>query len=199
MSRFQIEIVNVGPKVFTSTEKNGYNSIEIAYKSGGKIMGKTVRDFAEKSAFNILLSAIPGTFYEIEAEKNTKGYIQWKNAEQVSASNIQNSDTQPASGSSIPNESGTVTKHSPSGGRVTGSNYETPEERATKQAIIVRQFSFNAATEAAKILGGNPENGSGVLELSELFTYARAIEDFVYTGVGARAESIRAVVNQLKN
>lgn len=61
----------------------------------------------------------------------------------------------------------------PSTGRVTGSNYETPAERAARQRLIVRQSSLSNALQFFEVTKGKPSVGD-VVELAERFT------DFVF-------------------
>ena len=85
MTQLQVEIVNVSQPTHTTIGGGGYNSIEVAYKEDGKIKGKTLRDFAERGAFNALRNATTGSFYLIGVTKNAKGYFQWDSAEQTTA------------------------------------------------------------------------------------------------------------------
>ena len=57
-------------------------------------------------------------------------------------------------------------------GKVLGSNYETPEERKTKQRLIVRQSSFTQAREF------NPK-----AKIEDIFNTAEQIEGWVYRGL----------------
>lgn len=191
MAQLQVEIVNVSQPVHTPGDRGGYNSIEVAYKEDGKIKGKTLRDFAERGAYNALRGAATGSFYNVEVSKNAKGYSQWDQAEATVAP-VSGADTQGSNGgtSSPP----AVATSRGTGGRVTGSNYETPEERATKQAVIVRQAMLNAAIEYHQMA----PSSLGQPEENNILATARMFEDFVYTDVQGRAESFRACVDELK-
>ena len=139
MAQISIEVINVSAPVFTKTARGGYNFIEVAYKKDGKVEGKKIMDFVSKDVFNALRDSVkPGDVLTVSMEKDAKDYWQWTG---ISASGAASSGvveganaTAPASGST---RSGT--------GRVTGSNYETPEERARRQVLIVRQSSLTAA------------------------------------------------------
>lgn len=61
-------------------------------------------------------------------------------------------------------------------GKVTGSNYETPEERAKKQVIIVRQATLNTALELIK---ANKVDGVGI-DPAAVMEVARELEKYVY-------------------
>lgn len=58
--------------------------------------------------------------------------------------------------------------------RVTGSNYETKEERAARQVLIVRQSSLSAAVETLSV-GAKAVDPDKVLELAQRYT------DWVFT------------------
>lgn len=60
----------------------------------------------------------------------------------------------------------------PTAGRVTGSNYETPEERKFRQLLIVRQSSIASAIARA----AQQENPAGV----DILELAQSYVDFVY-------------------
>ena len=77
MRNFKVEIVNVTPPQFVKTAKGGYNVLEVAYKSDGKVTGKKLMDFASKAAFDLLLNAKQGEVFDVESEKNDKGYFDW--------------------------------------------------------------------------------------------------------------------------
>lgn len=63
-------------------------------------------------------------------------------------------------------------------GKVTGSNYETPEERAKKQVVIVRQGVLNAAIEFLKL---RIVNETSVIPSSdEVIKQAKEFEKYVY-------------------
>lgn len=186
--QFQVEVVNVGQASYTKTAKGGYNSYELAFKQDGKIGGKKFFDFGNKDVYTKLQASKPGDNFSVVSEKDDKGYYQWQSIEATSA---QQSTPEAATGEVTQPTSGQARI-----GRVMGSTYETAEERATKQAIIVRQFAMNAAIEATKITGGDPENASGVVEFDEIAKMARLIEDFVYTDIEGRIASIRAAVKQ---
>lgn len=136
MSNIQIEILNVTPNKVPS--KTGYyTSLEVAFKNltfQGKVEGKKIMDFAEKIAFNALVNASPGSKWDVTRVKGEK-YWTW---EAVSPLNS-NATTQ-----GIPMAE--VTK-------VTKSQYETAEERAARQVMIVRQSSLSNAIALATAIG----------------------------------------------
>ncbi len=69
-------------------------------------------------------------------------------------------------------------------GKVTGSNYETPEERAKKQVVIVRQGVLNAAIE---LLKANKVEGV-VLSHEAAVEVAKEFEKYVYKDLSKLAK-----------
>lgn len=60
-----------------------------------------------------------------------------------------------------------------SGGKVTGSNYETPQERAARQRLIVRQSSLTAALGYFELTKAKPT-------VEEVTNLAEELCDFVF-------------------
>lgn len=60
-------------------------------------------------------------------------------------------------------------------GKVTGSNWETSEERALRQRYIVRQSSITAALTFL---------GDGAMEVKQVLDIAKQFEEFVFSKVG---------------
>ena len=194
MKQFQIEVLSV-TNSFVKNTQGGYNTLEVAYKQDGKVTGKKILDFVTPASYKTLLNAKAGEVYFIESEKNAKGYLDWVTVTPVDVTN----PASPVQGASAPDLPDTgsapvaaVAKNAGQkyGGRVVGNTYETPEERFTNRAAIIRQSTLNMAIE---LLGNDPTT-----TLAQLATTARQFEDHVYTDLQARAESLRAVVDGLK-
>jgi len=180
MKQLRIEIVGVTPPSFVKTTKGGYNILEIAYKSDGKVTGKKILDFVNQASYNILVNAKAGDIFDVEAEKNEKGYFDWTSVVPGSA----------AVATSGVEASSETSKVPPSRGRVIGNTYETPEERAVKQAAIIRQATINMAIAYA--------NGAPEATLAAICAMARQFEDHVYTDLAARAEALLNIPSDLK-
>ncbi len=73
----------------------------------------------------------------------------------------------------------TETATAKSGGRVTGSNYETSEERARRQVYIVRQSSVSAAIEILK---------TEDLDVDDVIDLAKKIEAHVFKQIEPEIE-----------
>lgn len=161
----QIEIIKVtGP-----ISKGKYKELEVAYKKDGKVEGKKFFDFKYPEVFKILAAATEGQTFEVQTTKDDKGYWQWSSL---------GTDSQPASPGA---EAGTSQSNSSTGrsegasraasaGRVTGSNYETPTERAARQRYIVRQSSLSVASELLRHNAGkNSVSPDEVIKLAKFF------------------------------
>lgn len=147
------------------TSKNGSNgkpvqTLELTYTNGtsGAIESKKLVIFYNKVVCDALATAKMDDQYAITSEKEGDYWV-WKKAEQV------------VPGQEIPVN---LPAKSLSGTSVTRSTYETPEERATKQVLIVRQSSLSKAVDLLT-------TGAKVPPSRELvFQEAQAFVDWVY-------------------
>jgi len=150
------------------TAKGSYQTAEVAYKNNsfqGKVEGKKVMSFgATKEAFTTLSTAQPGSSFEVSVVKNAAGYNDWikltpagavAGAEQTSAAT-----------------SGFATK--PTANAAPKSNYETAEERAQRQVLIVRQSSVSSAVAMLTAGVKTPPSVEAVLDV------AKQLEDYVF-------------------
>ena len=115
----------------------GYQIAEVSFTRDGKQEKRKIMSFAAPTVFNKLQGYKNFPFdVNITMEKNDKtGYWDWKDIE-----------TQTQGNSNV----GTNSTGSKPSGKVIGSNYETPEERARRQVYIVRQSSLATAVELLK-------------------------------------------------
>jgi hypothetical protein len=165
----QIEILSVQVE-----DKGKYKMAEVAYKSDGKISSKKLMSFGGGAeAFKVITNASPGSSYSIRMVKNDKGYWDW--VEAVPAGQATSSG-------------GTASMASAPAPR---SNYETAEERATRQVLIVRQSSLSSAIEFSKL------NSKKVPSTQEIIQIAREFEAFVFgkstdpvAGIGEMSDDI---------
>lgn len=134
--QISIEIINV-QSTSKPTAKGSYTMLDVAFKrlDNGKIEGKKIMSFTNKEVYGILAKAGNGQQYTITTEKNANtGYWDWTEVTPMSGSNTPAASTAPASaGFSSPK-----------------SNYETSEERAFRQVLIVRQSSLSNAIDLLK-------------------------------------------------
>ena len=155
-----INIIDVGqPNTHAAKNGRNYQSIEVTYKAeNGQVANKKLMSFSNPSVFNHIKGLAKGDTLNVTTTKDANGYWQWTGIE----------------------GEGTATESKPTGGtvgttnRVTGSNYETKEERAARQILIVRQSSLASAVE----LLGPGKSVDDVLKVARQFeTYVFAREE----------------------
>ena len=149
-----INIVDVGAPN-THAAKNGrtYQSIEVTYKNDqGQVANKKLMSFSNPTVFNHIKDLTKGTAINVTTVKDANGYWQWTGIGEDAV--IGTIDAKPAA----------------TGGRVTGSNYETKEERAARQILIVRQSSLSSAVE---LLGAGKS-------VSDVINVAKQFEEYVF-------------------
>jgi hypothetical protein len=125
-----INIVDVGaPNTHAAKNGRSYQSIEVTYKNEqGQVANKKLMSFSNPSVFNYIKELTKGTQVNVTTTKDANGYWQWTGI--GGDGSVATPESKPATG-----------------GRVTGSNYETKEERAARQILIVRQSSLSSAVE----------------------------------------------------
>lgn len=197
MLKFIIEVINVSQPRFTKTAGGGYSAVEVAYKRDGKTDGKKLVDFNGKdnpygkAVYDLFLKAKEGQSFEVEAQKGEK-FWNWVSAAPVTVEKESDGSGNGAqSDSSGPGDTGgdKPEGRAPSkpSGRVTGSNYETPAERAKKQRYIVRQSSVTAALELLKANTTPQVTPSGnivPITAQQVIAVAREFEAYVFSPTG---------------
>lgn len=154
--QIQIQFISVDLE-----NKGKYTQAEVAYKdlAQNKIASKKLFSFGNKDVYQTITGAKKGEIYNIEMQKNDKGYWDWIKAGTSNTvdTNTQDTTTAPQSKSfSTPK-----------------STYETAEERAKKQVYIVRQSSITSAIALLKTDKKAPS-------VDEVIDVARAFEAFVF-------------------
>lgn len=144
-----LEIINVGAAAEVKTAKGGYKSVEVAFKQDGKVAGKKLVSFTNEAIFAQVQTLKPGDVVDVTMEKDKNDYWQWT-AIVPAGSNGETTVTGKAVVESVANSSRGQT------GRVTGSNYETPAERASRQRYIVRQSSIANALKFMELAKQKP-------------------------------------------
>ena len=153
-----INIVDVGtPSTKASSNGRSYQEIEITYKTeNGQVANKKLMSFSNPSVFNHIKGLAKGEVVNVTTVKNAKGFWDW--------TGIGNEGDAPVATQSKP-------ATAQAGCRVTGSNYETKEERAARQVFIIRQSSLSTAVE---LLG----QGKSV---DEVIATAKQFEAYVFS------------------
>lgn len=143
MSNLTIEIV-ANPVSTVPTAKGSYQVIDLAYKNKSfqdKLEGKKVMSFTNKDVFTVLQKASFGDIFNVSRTKNDKGFWDWTAVSSDGVvNNVSSAPTNNSSGTGPSIVKGTVTPK---------SNYETAEERAARQVLIVRQSSVSSAVDLA--------------------------------------------------
>ena len=118
--------------------KSRYSVATVAYMAGGEARTQKIMSFANPDVFKKVQELV-GQETNVTVTKNDAGYNQWAAIGEAPAS------------APVAAPTGTPAA------RVTGSNYETPAERAVKQVYIVKQSAINASIALA---GHNKEKSS---------------------------------------
>ena len=139
----RIEIINV--QAATKPTKTGktYVQLDVAYKNltrEGKIEGKKIMPFQNPDVHANLQKATMGQVFEVTTVKEGE-YWQWSNVQEVAKGGSVEPQTSSAA------SSGYASKGTPS----PKSTYETPEERAARQRLIVRQSCLSNAVETLNL------------------------------------------------
>jgi hypothetical protein len=151
-------------KVTVTKQPKGWSMAEVEYVRDGKTETRKVPSFADETVFNALvqLNEFPVdaniTLAKETNKKDGKEYWQWKGVE--TGKGAPKNDAQPKVVA----------------GKVLGSNYETPAERAKKQVYIVRQSTINMAI--ALHVAQNPKGAA--VSVEEILKVAGTFEAYVF-------------------
>lgn len=133
-----------------------YKQVEVAYKSDkGETKGKKLMDFSVKNGLKILLNAKAGDMLEVTPVKNGE-YWNW---ETIAVAGDSPAAPASSSGGSKPTT-------------YAGRDFETKEERAARQVMIVRQSSISSAVSLLK-------TEKNVPSIDDILKAAKAFEEFV--------------------
>lgn len=153
----QIKILNVGEIESRRGPKKTYKVFQLAYSLDQQSRDKAIMEFS--AVFKVLSKAQPGEVYEIESKKNDAGYVDW-----LSAVKVGEAGAAPAASATSASK----------GAQVSKGTWETPEERAARQVMIVRQSSISSAV-ALIAAGGEP----GRATVGDTIELAKAFEAYV--------------------
>ncbi len=133
-----------------------YNVAEVAYKTeDGKTKGMKVLDFVQKDVFAVLKTVNAGDVLNADFEQNSKGFWQFA---QVSKTGEKADVAVSTANSPVPS--------------VNKGNWETSDERAARQVMIVRQSSL--ATAMGTLTANKAKFGS-----KEVIDLAKEYEGYV--------------------
>ena len=141
--------------------KSRYSKATVAYSYNGEARTQNIMSFSNPDVFKAVQEKV-GQEVEITITKNDAGYNQWSKLGDVGSGETASTGAAPTTGGSAAPTT-----------RVTGSNYETPAERAIKQVYIVKQSSISAAVALAN---SNKEKATP----EEIITNAQKFVDWVF-------------------
>lgn len=124
-----------------------YQSMSVAFKGeDGKVDAKKLVSFAtDKLVWDTLAKAKKGDTFSVDQEKNEAGFWTWTAVHRQDGPVAQKGQLAPMK-----------------------PTYETPEERAKRQVMIVRQSSISSAVELVKDHGKQPDPAK-VIEVAKMF------------------------------
>jgi hypothetical protein len=151
----QLNIIDVGqPNTHAAANGRSYQSLEVTYKNDtGQVQGKKLMSFSNPAVFKAAQDWQKGDVVNVVSEKDAKGYWQWTRV-------LGEGEEAPVSSAPAPKPQQAT--------RVTGSNYETKEERAERQVLIVRQSSLSSAV-ATLAIAGSKATANDVISLAKLY------------------------------
>ena len=163
----QIQIITTSLET-KPTAKGSYQQLEVVFKNltfQGKVESKKLMSFgAGAPTFKTLSTAAAGAIYDIAVVKNDKGFNDWTSAS-------------PTDGTAPPPAAATPAAASEYGAKTTTtpkSTYETPEERALRQVLIVRQSSVSSAVAMLSVGSKAP------LKAADVIATATELVDYVF-------------------
>ena len=169
----QIQIVTTSIET-KPTAKGSYQQLEVVYKNltfQGKVESKKLMSFgAGASSFKALSESSAGGVYDITVVKNDKGYNDWTSATMAVPGAASAAQASYPGSLSKPNAT-------------PKSTYETPEERAQRQILIVRQSSVSSAVALLTAGAKSPPKAADVITTAkELEAYVFGVADAGPTG-----------------
>jgi hypothetical protein len=111
--------------------RSRYSKATVNYTWNGEARSQSIMSFSNPTVFKEVQELV-GQTVEVEVGKNEAGYSEWRSIQR-------------GTGNAAPAATGAPGGAPAGNTRVVGSNYETKEERAFRQVLIVRQSSLTAA------------------------------------------------------
>ena len=150
-----VKVVSVSREdVPNKNGKGTYGKLTVAYRDDkGKLSEKTILSFTNPAVFKTFERAEAGTEINVKSEK-VGDYWNW---------------TAILTDGEVSQSSAPTSNTTASATRVTGSNYETKEERALKQRYIVKQSSLSAAVSILTVGAKTPPEVEAVIALADKF------------------------------
>lgn len=168
----KIEFISVAfEQVPGQGNKRGYGKATVTYKAGGGVKTQTIMSFSNPGVYSQLEGFKQGDFLEVEVTKNASGYNQW--------SSVTKSDNLPgeAPASAAPARTSSTT--------YAARDFENKEERAQRQALIVRQSSLSNAISVLTTGAKTPPSLDDITALADKFVgYVYNVNAGVPAGTG---------------
>jgi len=129
-----------------------YQLCEIGYKTEeGKVKGMRVVSFGDqKAVFDVASAAKAGDVLEANFRQNDKGY--WEFASLAAT-----------------DKKASVTVDATVKGTPVKSNFETPDERAARQVLIVRQSSLSNAIAFSNLINNDKADLEDIVAIAKVF------------------------------
>lgn len=159
-------------KVSEETKEKGkakWTEVNVVFHNSetGKVDGRIIRSFGDKDVFGLLRNAQRDDVFDLTEAKNEKGYNEITKAVKKDAGDFVSREVAPA----------TTT---PARG-----NYETSEERAKRQELIVRQSAISSAVSLLAIGAEVRPSVDDVLRVASQF----------YDHVFQKPDPVRALID----
>ena len=162
-SQMVIKVVDVEVGKGTTKTNKPYEFLEVQYKNvtfENKPEAKKIMPFGSKEVFATLKEAVKGDVFTILREKDDAGYWQWVG---IAAGEVEIETTTQKGETAVKPATTAAPK----------SNFETAEERAKRQVLIVRQSCLSNAVE---YLNHNKKNYTE----ADLFAVAENLYSWVF-------------------
>lgn len=150
-----IKIINVDFESKSASNGRTYEVAEVIYDSGGQKKDKKIMSFVNPLIFKQLKNAKKGDLFTLTQQKNDKGYWDWISLTEGSADKAE-SISEASQGRQV--------------NATPARTYETAEERAERQRLIVRQSSLSAALATLSPGAKGALDPNMVVALAEVYT-----------------------------
>ena len=130
--------------------KSKYGKASVSYTYNGEPRTQNIMSFANPDVFKTVQEMV-GKEVEVAITKNAQNYTEW------SSITVDGGSSSPANNTAVPNRT------------VVNRDFETREERAARQVLIVKQSSLSAAIDTLKTDKVSP-NPDDVLTLAQKYT-----------------------------
>lgn len=146
----QIKVNSIGELVSEKTGKGGYFHFTLKYDKDGKEFSRKLVSFGGSlPAYNSIKDAKAGDKFDVELKKDDTGNWQWLSATPTTGAAVAESKTSGETGKS--------------------GNWETTEERARRQVLIVRQSCLAQAIALGDANATDPLKPEQVTATAEKF------------------------------